>query len=495
MLRPSLACPSDVASGPHVAGSTNVIRHQPRAAVLVGRMGAEPGQEALLPPAPEESIGDGRSGGGDTCGLEVQLPEETCRSPQVLALLRLSCEFCSDSACKLHQGLVRAAQDVWAAAPQPCRPAVLSSAIVLLHLSLSFRDQFQEQLRRLATTEPGPEDLEPFPFAPGFLSLYQRFTPAHLLGNCDSGGNSLAPAPVAPRGRTVLLPRDADLTHARCPVALDDSQLLYRCRARRTNSYVLARPSVAGALSGRAVATVLARPMPETPDWRCPVDARPFANKYSEQTFRSCATGHGTWGARIEGNLKCIAVAVAELLQVRQGETVLDWGSGCGWMLTWLHALYGARVYGIEATSSNLAWARRFSAGDTCLWNSTNLSWVPDASFNYVVSYWALYHLRPASSQCAVARQLVAKLRPGGKAWFGGNMPSPVIGISHEPLRRRQWLQCLRSVPQRWNFSFAVEFVPDLALFRSTAVDFGGIRGDYLYYEPTYSTLVSRLPA
>eukprot|EP00747_Dinoflagellata_sp_TGD_P206710 gnl/TRDRNA2_/TRDRNA2_80387_c0_seq1.p1 gnl/TRDRNA2_/TRDRNA2_80387_c0~~gnl/TRDRNA2_/TRDRNA2_80387_c0_seq1.p1 ORF type:complete len:388 (+),score=26.51 gnl/TRDRNA2_/TRDRNA2_80387_c0_seq1:274-1437(+) len=379
-----------------------------------------------------------------------------------------------------------------------CRPAVFAAAVVLMHTTSNFRLDMAYDLEQLI--RPGPfsyafihspsflddegvdANMDPFPFDPEFLLLYQNFLPAGI-----QGGSCLAPrakdiANHLP-ARVGLVPR-SDLRVARCAVSSDDGNLVDKCRAQRFDSYSLAE--------GRRQ---LGFPSQQPPHWQCPGNETGGHNKYSNEPFRSCSSGHGSWGKLIGSWLKCVAVVVGEALQLRPSEAVLDWGSGCGWMLTWLHTFYGTTGYGIEELGSFVSWANRFSRGEFCIWGKRNLSWVPDASFDAVVSFWALYHLPTVDQQCSVARQLLLKLKPGGRGWFGGNTPSPSLGIHNQKFRRHEWLRCLR--PRFRDATFRVEFYPEVVFFRrdKNLIEFQheDLPGDYLFWPPAFSTIVTRL--
>eukprot|EP00931_Biecheleriopsis_adriatica_P032745 TRINITY_DN19067_c0_g1_i1.p1 TRINITY_DN19067_c0_g1~~TRINITY_DN19067_c0_g1_i1.p1 ORF type:complete len:500 (+),score=78.74 TRINITY_DN19067_c0_g1_i1:54-1502(+) len=463
---------------------------------------------ALLPPQ-----------AGNTCG---ELPAGPCQREDIKSFLELCCELCYDSACAMSQELVALAQGVWdslvsAAVAAVCEPALLAAGVVLLQLTtnfigsdedggfgLPFLKRYLDNELEWSSTEGAGDlpELRPFPFAAEFLVLYQHFIPSLVSGNCGvphkkmevmrvgcSRADGFTTSPLRStcqaepplRRRNILMPRRASLSKASCPVVADDDFLALRCRARRHDSLVLSAPSRG-----------IRRPR-DVPKWQCPAGARGSVNsKYARETVRNCASAYGTWGKRIESQLKCVAVQAAEALQLRPGDTVLDWGSGCGWALTWMSALYGTKGYGIEGTSQNIAWSRRFSEGDFCLYDGFDLGWVPDRSFDAVISYWVLYH-HNTTQQCRVVRQLVRKLRPGGRAWLGGNIPSNSLNIYAEPFRRRDWLRCLLSPALVGGVPVALDFIPDAQLFSSSWGMIVDDPGGYLYYSPTYSVLIRRL--
>ena len=67
-----------------------------------------------------------------------------------------------------------------------------------------------------------------------------------------------------------------------------------------------------------------------------------------------------------------------------------------------------------------IAWADRHSVGKYCHADGSRLSWLPDNTFDAVVSYAALYHI-PRELQCETLKQLIRITRPGGRLIIGWN--------------------------------------------------------------------------
>eukprot|EP00927_Polykrikos_kofoidii_P048211 TRINITY_DN42430_c0_g1_i2.p1 TRINITY_DN42430_c0_g1~~TRINITY_DN42430_c0_g1_i2.p1 ORF type:complete len:423 (-),score=52.75 TRINITY_DN42430_c0_g1_i2:284-1552(-) len=348
---------------------------------------------------------------------EKSLPTDgSCQQHSIVELLRLSCLRCFDSACASRGDLVGAALKVWrsrlispAASPPEaqkaghhCLPAVRAAAIVLLHLQPGFRARMKGSSADLLAAEELSEAdndmlaVRPFPFAHQFSELYQRFRPANLEGDCMDDkyaklGDAVGPADLAQRRheRTSLVPL-VDAAVSRCSAASEDNHLVQRCLSRRHRSYIVGggrsdvrRPEVGWPL----------------PSWRCPRNETPLVGqKYDTQSWRSCSSARGSAGQNVAATLRCAAVAAGEALRVMPGSTVLEWGSGCGWMLTWLSTLFGARGYGIDASEPAIEWSRRFSPGSFCLWGDADLRWIADSSFDHVVSAATVSTLRSLPS-------------------------------------------------------------------------------------------------
>ena len=174
---------------------------------------------------------------------------------------------------------------------------------------------------------------------------------------------------------------------------------------------------------------------------------------------------------------------------------MLDWGCGCGWFLSWAALYFGVRGLGIDSLAANVEYARQHSIGTFCV-GGTDLSHIRAGSLDFVVSYWSFYHLASAEKQCSLAGDLVSKLRVGGRAWFGGNMPSASLNIVFNPMDISAWEGCFeRLAVTRWrsqNFTAEIEMVEDAALFRDRSED--AIHpGDYLFWPGTFSVLFMRL--
>eukprot|EP00928_Gymnodinium_smaydae_P085681 TRINITY_DN6924_c2_g1_i1.p1 TRINITY_DN6924_c2_g1~~TRINITY_DN6924_c2_g1_i1.p1 ORF type:complete len:122 (-),score=31.34 TRINITY_DN6924_c2_g1_i1:29-394(-) len=112
------------------------------------------------------------------------------------------------------------------------------------------------------------------------------------------------------------------------------------------------------------------------------------------------------------------------------------------------------------------------------------LGWIPEALFDHVISYAAIYHLTK-EDQCAVGISLVRKLRLGGRAFFGWNHAT-VMDSS-------EWFSCFQASsmePDGVQVDFeAVEdaffFPPDAKLLQSNK--------SFLFHRPAYSIFLTRL--
>lgn len=151
-----------------------------------------------------------------------------------------------------------------------------------------------------------------------------------------------------------------------------------------------------------------------------------------------CQSERGLWGSNLLDSHKCVLMVVAELLRFRPGELLLEWGSGCGHMLSWAKAYFDVNGLGIEATAPAVGWASRFGLGRHCAADGRYLDWIPNGIFDNVFSYASLTHLE-AQEQCLVVRQLLQKLRPGGRAFLGWNRAQRTSPWS--------WFDCLGYFP------------------------------------------------
>jgi len=147
---------------------------------------------------------------------------------------------------------------------------------------------------------------------------------------------------------------------------------------------------------------------------------------------RDCDSGLGLWRDNwLSGGFhkhKCVLVTVAERLDLRPKEIVLDWGSGCGFKLSWLAQLYGTSNFGVDIAPAPVAWAQEHSSGQHGCTDASKLSWIPAETFDAVISYGSLMHL-PEELQCSVVHEMLRVLRPLGRIYIGW-FNNPSIGVS-----------------------------------------------------------------
>ena len=111
---------------------------------------------------------------------------------------------------------------------------------------------------------------------------------------------------------------------------------------------------------------------------------------------------------------------IADLAQLRSGETVLDVGCGTGTLALEARERVGitGRMYGIDPSRQMIAYARSLTAGrslsvDFQLGVVEHLAF-PDRSFDVVLCTWMIHHL-PTDDQRQGLAEMARVLKPGGR--------------------------------------------------------------------------------
>ena len=135
------------------------------------------------------------------------------------------------------------------------------------------------------------------------------------------------------------------------------------------------------------------------------------------ETEGGCEQSKGMWGNSF--NSRCTILTMAKIGPYLPGQTVLDWGTGCGHQATFMTKNLALRVVGIDMNAAAVEWAKNHSAGQFVgPVDGTDLTAVPDASFDHFYSFATVYYVQP-KQMCNFGKEVARILKPGGTALFG----------------------------------------------------------------------------
>merc|ERR1712072_897291 len=82
---------------------------------------------------------------------------------------------------------------------------------------------------------------------------------------------------------------------------------------------------------------------------------------------------------------------------------------------------FGVSTNGVDMTAESIAWAEaNLPDGKHCVGDASNLSFVPDNSYDLVFSWGVIHHLPPIL-QCQSVQEMVRIAKPGGHIYSGFN--------------------------------------------------------------------------
>jgi 2-polyprenyl-3-methyl-5-hydroxy-6-metoxy-1,4-benzoquinol methylase len=112
---------------------------------------------------------------------------------------------------------------------------------------------------------------------------------------------------------------------------------------------------------------------------------------------------------------------VALMAKLKPNDVIFDWGSGCGTMLNYYAMKYNTTGVGIDVTEAAVQHARTHGRDGQlfCFMDGADLRHFPSGSFDAIVTWATLYHVRRTLVQCDIVHQFVRMLKPGGIAYVG----------------------------------------------------------------------------
>ncbi|KEG09216.1 hypothetical protein DQ04_05601050 [Trypanosoma grayi] len=191
----------------------------------------------------------------------------------------------------------------------------------------------------------------------------------------------------------------------------------------------------------------------------------------------------GIWHRVTIEDHKAILLVIANLLKVKKGDRLLDWGSGCGHHLQFMNTFFGAVGLGIDISNKTTEYARDMTSKQNhyCAADGTQLNWLPSNYFDHAYSFGSIYHVYNVTLFCSVLQQLTRVVRPGGKIYNGWTEESEFPRGNVEPCVSKVYpLSCL-----------LVEIIEEANLFRHVKLFPLKAR----QHKPnTYSLLIHKLP-
>jgi SAM-dependent methyltransferase len=165
--------------------------------------------------------------------------------------------------------------------------------------------------------------------------------------------------------------------------------------------------------------------------------------------YDAMADCYGRWAAAVTGDPR--DRYLAELTAgLADGAAVLDLGCGSG-MPTGRMLSERFSVTGVDISAAQLARARESMPGATLLQADLSAVELPAASFDAVVSLFAITHV-PRERHAALFARIAEWLRPGGRllatlgsggeeAWTGEWLGRPMHFSSHDPATSRSLIE------------------------------------------------------